>query len=169
MSCKCLYYLCSMAHICTVQARIRARWTTLGGSVSRSKLQKHESSFKPALFTALIGCGVAQSSVRAACFQKMLENQQRFHWHATERHGQYSPGCYGYGSHPHVLMTVSCRHHSFTLLKMANYVKRPWKKISPLLLLFVAALTTRGPRRKNLEGLFFFPQATILNQSSWRW
>lgn len=33
---------------------------------------------------ALIGCGVAQSSICTACFPKMLKNQLRFHWHATK-------------------------------------------------------------------------------------
>lgn len=63
----------SEAHACIMWARIRPWCETFGGSVSRFKLQKHESSSKHALFTALIGCGIAQSSVCAACFPKMLE------------------------------------------------------------------------------------------------
>lgn len=47
---------------------------------------------------ALIGCGVAQSSICTACFPKMLKNQLRFHWHATEWHKQYSSCCYGYNT-----------------------------------------------------------------------
>lgn len=65
-------------------ACISSQLKTLGEPVTRFKLQKHESSFKHVLFTALYGCGIVQSSECAACFPKMLQNQQRFHWHATE-------------------------------------------------------------------------------------
>lgn len=115
-----------------------SRWHTsascrhvLGGTVCRVKLQKHESSFKHALFTALIGCGVARSSVCTACFPKMLKNQQRFHWHATKWHRQYSSCCYSSSSHLHGLMSVSYTHHDFTLLKLHNYVKSTDRMSSP--------------------------------------
>lgn len=55
-------------------------------------------------------------------FPKMLKNQQRFHWHATKWHRQYSSCCYDYSSHLHVLMAVPYKQRGFTLLKLANYV-----------------------------------------------
>lgn len=106
-------------HICIIQACTTPQCKTLGGSVSRFKLQKHESSFKHALFTAFIGCGVAQSSVCTACFPKMLKNQQRFHWHATTWHRHNPSCCYGYSFHLHALTTLSC---NLTLQKLPNYL-----------------------------------------------
>lgn len=114
----------TQAHICSMQACISPQSKTLAGSASHFKLQKHESSFKHALFTALIGCGVVQSSVRAVCFPKMLKNQQRFHWHATKWHRQYSSCCYGYGTRLHISVTVPERNLNLTLLKLPSYLNR---------------------------------------------
>lgn len=47
-----------LVDICTNSQR-----ETLGGSVSRFKLQKHDSSFKHELLMSLIGCGVVQSCI----------------------------------------------------------------------------------------------------------
>lgn len=125
MSCKCLYYF-HLIDICIMSACISPQCKTWGGSVSRFKFQKHESSFKHASFKGLIGCGIAQSSACTACFPKMQKNQQRFHWHPTKWHRQYSSCCYGYSSHPCVLITVSYRNCSLTCLKLPNYVTRTY-------------------------------------------
>lgn len=134
MSCKCLRCLRRVGTRLH-HAGASAGSGRLGGSVSHFELQKHESSFKPALFTALIGCGGAQSSECTACFPKMLKNQQRFHWHATKWHRQYSSCCYDYSSHLHVLMAVPYKQRGFTLLKLANYVNGT-DRISTLVLSF---------------------------------
>lgn len=97
-----------------MSACISTQWKTLGGTVSSFKLQKHESSFERALFTALIWCAVVQSSVCTACFPKMLGNQQRFHWHATKWHRQYSFCCYGYSSHLHDCFLEKSWLHTFS-------------------------------------------------------
>lgn len=135
MSCKCLRCLRRVGTRLH-HAGASAGSGRLGGSVSHFELQKHESSFKPALFTALIGCGGAQSSECTACFPKMLKNQQRFHWHATKWHRQYSSCCYDYSSHLHVLMAVPYKQRGFTLLKLANYVNGT-DRISTLVLSFL--------------------------------
>lgn len=72
MSCKCLRCLRRVGTRLH-HAGASAGSGRLGGSVSHFELQKHESSFKPALFTALIGCGGAQSSECTACFSKDAE------------------------------------------------------------------------------------------------
>lgn len=152
--------------MCIIQASITPQCKTLGWSVSHFKLQKHESSFKHALFTAFIGCGVAQSSVCTACFLKMLKNQQRFHWHTTNWHRQYSSCCYGYSSHLHILLPVSYKNHSLTLLKFSNYMIST-DRIFTLSFFLFFFMTTWA--KAYLEGRFPDNMNWIWYQRSCRW
>lgn len=86
-------------------------------------------------------------------FQRCWKNQQRFHWHATKWHRQYSSCCYGYSSQPHVLMTVSYSKNCFNTFKIDQLWGQHRQNIH--LSSALCSLFPDHSSQGNLEGHFF--------------